>query len=75
MAFQERYNHPAEFVGFLEIHQMADATYHHAPGIGYARLDRACMRMNVWNVSVANKQQGWDVDLAQPRQCWLDRQL
>jgi hypothetical protein len=24
--------------------------------------------MNVWNVSVAYKQQGWDVDLSQPRQ-------
>jgi hypothetical protein len=29
------------------------------------------MRMNVGNVRVANEQQGWDVNLSQPRQCWL----
>ena len=40
---------------------------HYAAGPRYTCLDGTCMRMNVWNVSVANKQQGWDVDLSQPR--------
>src|SRR5262249_28492698 len=28
-----------------------------------------------WNVSVANKQQGWDVNLSQTWQCCLDRKF
>lgn len=47
---------------------MAHVTDYHAASIRYTCLDRACMCMHVWNVSVANKQQGWDVDLSQPRQ-------
>src|SRR6516225_12190581 len=44
-------------------------------GPRYTCLDGACMRMNVWNVSIANKQQGWDMDLSQPRQCRLHRKF
>src|SRR5215469_637893 len=46
-----------------------------AAGPRYTCLDGTCMRMNVWNVSIANKQQGSDVDLSQPRQCWLHRKF
>src|SRR5215469_16098576 len=54
---------------------MARVTYHHAAGSRYTCLDRSCMRMNVWNVSVANEQQGWDVNLSQPRQGRLHREF
>jgi len=43
---------------------MAGVTDHNAAGSRYTSLDRSCMRMNIWNVSVANKQQGWDVNLS-----------
>jgi hypothetical protein len=55
LVFQELYNDPAELSGLFEIHQMAHVTDHHAAGSKYTCLDGACMRLNVWNVSVANK--------------------
>src|SRR5215470_17834727 len=54
---------------------MADVTDHHAAGSRYTCLDRSCMRMNIWNISVANEQHGGDVNLSQPRQCWLHRKF
>src|SRR5260370_21924988 len=54
---------------------MASVTDHNAAGSRYTGLDRSCMSMNIRNVSVANKQQGWDVNLSQPRQRWLHRKL
>src|SRR5215472_18317207 len=69
--FQKIDNDLAELSGLFEIHQMAHITDHHTAGIRYTYLDGTCMRMNVWNVSVANQQQGWDVNLAQSRKCWL----
>lgn len=48
---------------------MAHIIDYYSAGPRYTCFYRAGMRMNVWNVSVANKQQGWYVDLPQPRQC------
>src|SRR5262252_575849 len=54
---------------------MARATDHYAAGPRYTCLDSSCMCMNIWNVGVANEQQGWDVNLSQPGECWLHRQF
>src|SRR6516164_6317969 len=54
---------------------MAHVTDHHAAGSRYTCLDGSRMRVNIWNVSVANEQQGWNVNLSQPRQCWLHRKF
>src|SRR6516225_577640 len=75
LVFQELDNDPAEFRGLFEIHQMARVTGHHTAGSRYTCLDGSCMRMNIWNVSIPHEQQGWDVNLSQPRQCWLHWEL
>jgi hypothetical protein len=53
--FQELDNGPAELSRFFEIHQMTHVTDDQAPGLPYTYLDCARMRLNIWNVSVANK--------------------
>src|SRR5437016_13780714 len=61
LLFQELNNDPTELSGLFEIHEMAHIIDDYAARPGYTCLDGACMRMDVWNVSVANKQQGWDL--------------
>src|SRR5215469_3662375 len=75
LLFQELDNDSAELSGLFETHQMAHITNHHAASSRYTRFNSACMRLNVWNVSIANQQQGWDVNLSQPRQCRLYRKF
>ena len=73
--FQEPYNDPAELRRLFYIHEMAYIIDHYAVDPRYTCLDPACMRVNVGDVSVANKKQGWDVDLCQPRQRRLNRKF
>ena len=63
----------SEFVGLLEIHQMAGIGYNHTPRVRDSRLDYTRMCVNIGNVSIAREEQRGNMDFVQAGQSRLRR--